>query len=74
MIKLYENKDEHGENFTLEADEPVTLTGVGSHNSGHLVMFVYKGTADELDEHTEPVIVYDSDADPKVLDLQEEEK
>jgi hypothetical protein len=59
--------------FIFKSDEPVTLEAIQT-DSGHLVVYAYKGT-EELDEHSEPETVFDSDAEPKCYseDKNEEE-
>lgn len=72
MIKLQEIEKKNGvsNQFVLEANEPVTLELLQS-DTGHMVVYVYKGVGDEVDEYTNPTILFDSEATPKVLNVKE---
>jgi hypothetical protein len=67
MIKLSTIEGTDPNHFVMQVDEPVTIEVI-QLASGQLVMHVNRGI-DAVDY--EPIVVYDSDADPKVLDRQE---
>lgn len=69
ILKTVENKNGVANQFVLESNEPVTLELIQSE-TGHLVVYVYKGIGNEVSEYTEPTIVFDSDATPKVLKVE----
>jgi hypothetical protein len=66
MIRLKERSSQDGtvNRIVFDANEPTTLT-INQSESGHLVAYAYQGMKDQIDENTEPVVVFDSDADPK---------